>query len=165
MLNMLTRLLGKSTVVIMIIIFHFCDFLFSYSLFLVNLMPYPNTFYNLQAFDTIINPIPRMFWAGILGAIAAGIIEIFLYALLQKKFKNFFFSTYMATSIVIFGHGIPTDYFAFNKTFPDKVWSLVITNNSINIAVLSIYISIASIFMFLIKKKLVNYIKDSNNDE
>ncbi len=154
MLDMLTRLLGKSTVIVMIIIFHFCDFLFSYSLFLVNLMPSPKTFDNLQAFNTVITPIPRMFSARILGAIAAGIVEVCLYALLQRKIKNFFFSTYIATSIVIIGHGLPTDYFAFNKAFPDQVWSLVIANNSINIAILSIYILIASFFMFLIKKKM-----------
>lgn len=152
MLDMLTRILGKSTVIIMIVIFHFCDFLFSYALFLVNTLPSPDTFSNLQAFTAVINPIPRMFWAGILGAVAAGIIEVLIYALLQEKIKNFFLSTYIATSIVIIGHGLPTDYFAFSEEFPDQVWSLVIANNSINIAILSIYIFIASFFIFLIKK-------------
>lgn len=153
MLDMLTRILGKSTVFIMIIIFHFCDFLFSYALLLVNLMPSPNTFQGLEAFNIVITPIPRMFLAGILGAIGAGIIEVSLYAFLQKKIKHFFFSTYISTSTVIIGHGLPTDYFAFNKEFPNQVWSLTISNISVNIAILSIYSLIASLFILLIKKK------------
>jgi uncharacterized PurR-regulated membrane protein YhhQ (DUF165 family) len=152
MLDMLTRMMGKTTVIIMIIIFHFCDFLFSYALFLVNLMPTPNTFDNLQAFNTVITPIPRLFWAGILGAISAGIIEVVIFSFLLRKIRNFFFSTYIATSIVIIGHGVPTDYFAFSTAFPDQAWSLVIANNSINITILSIYILIASFFIFLIRK-------------
>ena len=156
MLDMLTRILGKSVVIPMIVIFHFCDFIFSYALFLINLMPHPETFHNVQAFNIVITPIPRMFWAGILGSLIAGILEVVIYAYFQTRIKNFFIATYLSTAIVIIGHGLPTDYFAFIKAFPTQVWSLVISNTTINILILSMYVLISSVLMFYVKEKYSN---------
>lgn len=153
MLDMLTRLLGKSLTIIIIVIFHFCDFLFSYALYLINLISAPATFHSLAAYNTVITPIPRMFWAGILGAVVAGIIEVLIYATIQKRVKNFFFSSLVATAIVVIGHGVPTDYFAFKEIFPTEVWHLVFANISMNIVILTIYITLASLAMKAIGKQ------------
>lgn len=152
MLDMLTRLLGKYLTIVLIIIFHFCDFLYSYALFLVNQMPHPASFHLLQAYNTVITPIPRMFWAGIIGSVVAGIVEVLLYALMQNRIKNFFIASFISTAIVVLGHGIPTDYFAFEKIFPHQVWHLVMANIGMNIVILSIYTTLAFIAMKLIGK-------------
>jgi len=153
MLDMLTRLLGKYLTIAMIIIFHFCDFLYSYALYLINLMPHPATFDNLQAYNIVITPIPRMFWAGIIGAIIAGVVEVLIFAILQKHIKKFFIATFCSTIIVVIGHGIPTDYFAFEKIFPNQVWHLVFANISMNIVILTIYTTVAALIMKVIGKQ------------
>ena len=153
MLDMLTRLLGRSFVILMILLFHLCDFLYSYALYLVNLMPHPASFHHLLAYNIVISPIPRMFWAGIIGSVVAGIVEVFIYSLLQKKIKTFFIASYLSTAIIVFAHGIPTDYFAFNKAFPNQVWHLVFNNIIMNIVILTAYIIIASTAMKLIGKQ------------
>ena len=153
MLDMLTRLIGKHLTIAIIIAFHFCDFLYSYALYLVNKIAPPISFHTLASYNTVITPIPRMFWAGIIGAIAAGIIEVLIYATIQRKIKNFFFSSLIATAIVVVGHGIPTDYFAFKNIFPEQVWRLVFCNISMNIVILTVYITLASLAMKVIGKK------------
>ena len=153
MLDMLTRLLGKYLVIVMIVIFHFCDFLYSYALYLVNSMPHPASFVHLQAYNIVITPIPRMFWAGIIGSVIAGIIEVLLYAVMQKHIKKFFIASFISTAIVVIGHGLPTDYFAFEKIYPNQVWHLVFANIGMNIVILTVYITIASLVMKAIGKQ------------
>lgn len=164
MLDMLTRLLGKYLTIVIIVIFHFCDFLYSYALYLINMIAPPSSFHTIASYNIVISPIPRMFWAGIIGAVVAGIIEVLIYATIQKRVKNFFFSSFVATAIVVIGHGIPTDYFAFKKIFPDEVWNLVFANISMNIVILTIYITIASLAMKAIGKDYYARVTEETNE-
>lgn len=107
----------------------------------------------MNAFNIVITHIPRMFWAGIIGALAACIIEVLIYVFIQKRIKNFFIATYLSTATVVIGHGLPTDYFAFNKAFPDQVWSLTFSNISVNIVVLGFYIVLTSLTFKLINRE------------
>lgn len=111
------------------------------------------TFCHLYAYNIVITPIPRMFWAGIIGSVIAGILEVLIYALLQKRVKYFFLASFVSTVIVVIAHGVPTDYFAFKKIFPTEYWQLVISNIEMNIIILTIYIAIASLAMKAIGKQ------------
>lgn len=148
LLDMLTRLIGKNKTIALIIVFHLCDLIFSYLLYWINLLPAPSTFHNLNAFTTILSPLPRMFWAGILGAIIAGTMEVLIYSFLQTKFKSFIFTSFISTSIVLLFHDVPTDIIAFKKIFPDQYLMIAVDNFIVILSILFAYTLVGS---FLLK--------------
>ena len=147
LLDVLTRLTGRAITIKLILIFHLCDFIFSYLLFGINLLPVPHSFHNLHAFNIVMSPIPRMFWAGIIGSIVAGIIEVFVYAFLQKRIKSFFVSSFLATVIILLAHNVPTDIVAYKKAFPNISMQIVATNFTMNCIFLVLFTSINSIVL------------------
>ncbi len=65
-------------------------------------------------------------------------------------------AAYLSTAIVVIGHGVPTDYFAFNKAFPEQVWSLTAANIAVNLIILGIYIAISSLVMRSLRKEYLH---------
>jgi uncharacterized PurR-regulated membrane protein YhhQ (DUF165 family) len=130
-LDMLTRIAGKSMTIRLILLFHFFDFLFTYMLYTINLLPMPTHFQLMGAYNSIITPMPRLFWAGIIGSITAGIVEVLIFGFLQQKIKSFFLASVSATLFILLAHNIPTDYIALHKLFPHIYLQLILLNFSI----------------------------------
>src|SRR3990167_7568895 len=147
LLDMLTRSLGRAVTIKLIVLFHFSDFLFSYLLYFINLLPAPVNFHSLVAFNTVILPLPRLFWSGIIGAMLSGIVEVLIYAFFQKRFNSFFLSSFLATTIILFGHNVPTELLALKTSFPTNYVSIVATNFGVSIFCLAIYAALAGLIL------------------
>lgn len=120
LLDLLTRVGGKTLTINLVFIFHFMDFVFTYMLYFTNFLPAPHEFSNLPAFNTVIFPMPRLFWGGIIGSILGGIVDVFLFSFIQKRIKSFFISSYLSTILILLAHNVPTDYFSL-KTFSPMI--------------------------------------------
>lgn len=159
LLDILTRVTGRKNVYILIFVFHICDLIFSYTLYFVSLLPLP-VHYNYPGFNTVLSSLPRLFWSGIVGAIIAGMIEVTIYASLQKRINNFFLASGLSTLIIMLAHNVPTDYFAFKELYPQKVWQIVFMNFTVSILLLLIY-TILGQFILKIINKYINLPKDN----
>ena len=131
LLDLLAKTCGRKFTIISIFIFHACDLLFTYFLFWINKISYPHNFYLIESYNHLFNGLPILFWSGILGAIAAGIIEVLFYSFVQKRVKSFFVSSYFSTIIVVLVHNAVTEYFTINKAFPGIYPKILFINISI----------------------------------
>ena len=118
-LDMITRIGGRDFAVKMVFLFRVFDFSFTYMVYCANLLPAPAAFKNLAAFTTVIHPMPMLFWAGLLGSIVVGVVDIFLFMFFQKRFKNFLSASFLTTVIVLVVHNFTTNYFSMRHVFPD----------------------------------------------
>lgn len=139
MLDMLTYLAGRKFVYILIIAFHFFDLVFSYIIYGISFLPYPDGYHHSKEVDALFSHLPRLFWGGILGGIAAGFIEVTLYAFVQSKTNNFFKASGISTMLVILAHNIPLQYIAFKKMFPDRFYEILFTSFTLNCISLMLY--------------------------
>ena len=151
LLDMLTRITGRNNVIKLIFVFHLCDLLFSYILYFISMAPLPSD-YSYHSYNTVISSFPRLFWSGILGAIIAGVVEVTIFAFIQKRIRNFGIASGISTIIILSAHNIPTDYFAFKDLYPNKVTQLVGMNFLVNIISLLVYITLGQISLKLIQK-------------
>lgn len=151
LLDMLTRMTDKRNVYILILIFHGCDLIFSYVLYMISMLPLPHNFQYTE-FNLVLTQMPRLFWSGILGSFLAGIADVIIYTFFQKKTNNFMISSIISTLIIMFAHNIPTDYFAFKAAYPHKVTELLTSNFIAASLLLIIYASIGQLTLKLIEK-------------
>jgi len=147
LLDLIARITSRNMAIVMLILFHFFDLLFTYILYTANLIPPPKDYTLLAAYNTILTPLPRLFWSGIAGGLIAGIVEVSLYAFLQTKIKNFFIASVSATVIILMAHNIPADYFAFHKIFPDSYPMLITLNFAIGAGLVAVNSFIASLLL------------------
>lgn len=155
LLDMLTRLVGAKTTVILILFFHLGDMVFSYVPYLINQLPYPAGFIHQQAFNIVLAPLPIMFWSGILGSLLASIAEIFIYRYIQTKIKSFFISAFISTAIILIAHNLPVDFIAYRRAYPDLYITITITNFFIGLTTLTCYAFFSASAMKLIKTKIL----------
>lgn len=154
LLDLLTRMSGRVMVIKLIFVFHFCDFLFTYLLYGINQLPAPGIFQNLAAYNLIIAPLPRFFWAGILGSLIAGIVEVIVYSFLQKRIKNFFVSSFLATIFILCAHDLPTNYIGLKKQFPLDYQHLMFVNFAMDVFSLLIFTSVIALILKFSSKKV-----------
>ena len=152
LLDLLARINKEKTVLLLIFVLHFFDLLFSYLLYLVNLLPAPAGFVHLHAFNVVISPIPRLFWSGLVGSLFANVFEVLVFSALQKKSSSFMVSSLFSTLLVVILHDVPTDLIAYSKIFPEKFLWLTINNLIIVSMFVMIYTAFASFCLFLTNK-------------
>ncbi len=161
-LDSITRTSGKYMAIRLVFFFHLFDGLFTYLLYTINLLPAPTTFKFFNAYLSIVSPMPRLFWSGIIGAILSGIVEVLIYAFLQNKIKSFFISSVSATILIMLAHNLPTDYLTFHKLYPNIYMHLIIFNFSVNC--LSVIVCSLMLSMFFSKQK-DNFLKLQGDDK
>ena len=130
-------------------LFRLCDLLFTYSLFLINKFPYPAYFHHYQAFNIVFSPLPRLYWAGILGDIITSIVEVFIYYFFQKHIKSFILASFVSITIMLLCHNVPTDLISFSKIFPHTYLRVVLANFLTGLVVLAVYCCIGGVLLKL----------------
>ena len=153
MLDLLTRLSSRNFTIKLILVFHICDFLFTYLLYGINHLPVPLSFHHLHAYQIVISPLPRLWWGGIIGAVVAGVVEVIIFSFLQKKFTSFFLSSFISTIIILLAHNVPTEAYAFSKVYPHTWETIVATNFIAGVAMLSVYTFIANLSLKFMNRK------------
>lgn len=159
LLDILARILGSKITIILILFFHIADLVFSYIPILINQLPYPHNFTHHHEFNVVFSPLPRMFWAGIVGSILAGITEVIIYKFFQNKIKSFFLAALIATTLILFAHNVPVDLIAYRKLYPDNYIEIVFINTFVGLVMLGFYaFSSSRIIAFLEKSRKKNQI-------
>lgn len=145
-LDVLTRISGRKFTINLILIFHLMDFVFIYTMYFANLLPAPPGF-NLEIFNSIISPVPRLLWSSCFGSIFAGIADVFLFSFIRKKIKSFFFASYFSTVVILLIHDVPTDYFSLKPIFPDCYWKVIFGNFTESMISVIIFSAISNFFL------------------
>ena len=153
-LDILTRLLGRGLAIIFVFILHLCDLIYTYLLYSINTLPTVASFHSLHAFNVVISPLPRLFWAGVAGALIAGIAEILIYAFFQKRIRSFFITSFISTAIILLAHNVPTEYIAFRKVFPQEWIYILFSNFLFSISLLLIYSFAGGLIINSIEKSI-----------
>lgn len=143
------------------------DGLFSNLVFTAHLIAIPKHLSVTEAYFTstihnISGEILKLYYNGVFASACSYITEVFLFIFILDKIKTYWISSFLSISILLAVHGIICDYPMF-KVYPNT-WNLIISNYSINLIILLIYVFIASYIKKLITKnessKIPSNIKD-----
>ena len=159
LLDTMTALSDRKTVIVIIVAGRICDGLFSILLFSFANSQIPLNMsdiaiQNTNAVNTIGNLVWPLWYHGAIAATVTAIAEILLFAFLFKKINNFFLSTIASIIIMLLTHNVITDY-PLLKNDP-QVWRIIFGNLSINISIMVLYAGLISILM---KAKLIRLYK------
>ena len=162
LLDVITQLNSRAFGIFALILMHICDCIYTFTLYGISHLNSPNFWHLQPQFNSVINPIVNLYWAGLLGGLAAGVCDVYVFTKLKAYFKNSFFLRAVISSILaIIVYTLITDYFSFKHHFPQHLDSIITTNTISNISFAIIYCFISSLLIkplseFLHKGKLSN---------
>jgi uncharacterized integral membrane protein (TIGR00697 family) len=134
-----------------VIWFHvFCDFLFTYVIYWVVHLPSPIFWHDQEAYNTVVDPMTRLYMSNLLGVIMSALLNIFVLRRLRifTKGKYYGVRSFMAMSISITVYTFFTNIFAYGPVYSHQVFVKITSVNMLtNFSCAFIYACILSVLL------------------
>jgi len=155
--DILTEIFGEKPARIVILIQFGCDFIFTNLILLIIHLPSPSSWHLQEAYNQVLNPMFRLYMAGIVGSLSSSLINIHFLSKWKMLMKGKFFwlRSTCATCIGILCYTIVTDLIAFSSTFnASTLLQFTSLNTLSNIAFIVFYTAPSAFIVKLLKMKL-----------
>lgn len=155
--DVLAELYGEKLARFIVYVHAVCDLFFTYTIIGVIHLTSPDWFQKQGAFETVFDPMSRLYIAGLIGMLSSSIINIYFLTKWKKLYKGKYFwaRSFGATAIGILVYTVVTDMIAF-ANIRENI-SITIANVSTNILFSAVYslvaVPIVRYFKFLISDK------------
>lgn len=134
-----------------IIWFHvFCDFLFTYLIYWVVHLPSPDFWHHQDAYNTVIDPMTRLYISNLLGMIISGLLNVFVLSRLRvfTKGKYYGIRSFVSISISITVYTVFTNMLAYSASYSSHILTtLTLMNLASNLSCAFIYAYFLSVLL------------------
>ncbi len=155
--DVLTEVFGETNAKIIVWIHVICDFIFTSLIIIIAHLPSPATWHKQSAYDIVLDPMVRLYFAGIVGVLASSLINIHVLSRLKilMRGKLFWFRSICSTSIGLVVYTVVTDLLAFHTAMSQSdLIEITLTNTASNILFAAMYTGFAAYLVTLLKTKL-----------
>jgi hypothetical protein len=152
-----TEVFGEKATRLVIWIHTGCDCVFTYLILYLIHLPSPSNWHLQDAYNQILDPMARLYVAGIIGSLGSSFININILSRWKvlTKGKFFWLRSIGSTSIGILSYTVLTDLIAFSKTFNTAdLLQVTLLNIVSNISFAVIYTGIATFLVKFLKSRL-----------
>ena len=152
--DVITELFGGKVSRVTMWIHVVCDFFFTYLIILIIHLPSPDWWHHQSAYDTVVNPMGRMYIANLIGIIVSTTVNIGFLSKWKVLMHGKFFAlrSIVSSLIGILLYTIVTDLLAYSSYLDySHLIKVTLTNLTSNVAFGIIYVFIASFVVRYVK--------------
>lgn len=155
--DIIAELYGQSLARFIVYVHIICDLFFTFVIISIIHLPSPDWWHLQSAYNQVLDPMGRLYIAGVIGTLCSFLTNIYLLVRWKKIYggKYFWARSFFATAIGIIIYTVVTDLIAFSH-IRDNI-SITLANTSTNILFAALYM--------LIAVPIVRYFKHLFKDE
>jgi len=155
--DVLTEIFGEKPARFVIIVHICCDFIFTVLILTIIHLPSPSSWHLQSAYNQVLNPMMRLYVAGIIGSLSSSFININILSRWKVLMKGRFFwlRSIGSTCIGIISYTVITDLLAFRTALNTaNLLEVTLVNLVSNISFAILYTGFATFLVKFLKSRL-----------